>query len=166
MPRLIAPAMNASQSGSRQSMVVTVRLPSRPRNASPPSPPLQPLEVRQHVRIAPAAIAELRPGVEILALAAVVDVTVDRGRAAEGLAARRIDAAAAGPRAHLLLVRPVDALHVKGLDKTRRQMDVGMPVAGPGFEHADAGAGILAEPAGEHAARRARAHDHVIECIH
>ena len=41
-------------------------------------PPLQPLEIGQYVRIAPAAIAELRPGVEILALAAVVDVAVDR----------------------------------------------------------------------------------------
>src|SRR5258705_3585051 len=72
--------------------------------------PLQPLEIRQHIRIAPAAIAELRPGVEILALAAVVDVTVDRRRAAEGLAARRVDAAAPGPGTRLLLVGPVDAL--------------------------------------------------------
>src|SRR5207247_369945 len=73
-------------------------------------PPLQPLEIRQHIRIAPAAIAELRPGVEILVLAAVVDVTVDRGGAAEGLAARRIDAAAPGPRTRLLLIGPVDTL--------------------------------------------------------
>src|SRR5260370_29857600 len=83
--------------------------------------PLQPLEIRQHIRIAPAAIAELRPGVEILALAAVVDVTVDRGGAAEGLAARRVDAAAPGPGTPLLLVSPVDAPHVKGLDEARRQ---------------------------------------------
>ena len=91
--------------------------------------PLQPLEIGQHVRIAPAAVAELRPGVEILALAAVVDVAVDRGRAAERLAARRVDAAAAGPGPGLLLVGPVDALHVKRLDEAGRQMDVGMPVA-------------------------------------
>src|SRR5205085_12289181 len=83
-------------------------------------PALQPLEVRQHIRIAPAAIAHLRPGIEILALAAVVDVAVDRGRAAERLAARRIDAAAAGPWAHLLLVGPVDALHVERLDEAGR----------------------------------------------
>src|ERR1700687_4504126 len=114
-------------------------------------PPLQPLEIRQHIRIAPAAIAELRPGVEILALAAVVDVTVDRGSAAERLAARRVDAAAPGPRTRLLLVSPVDALHVKGLDEAGRQMDVGMPVAGSGFEHADAGIGVLPQSVGEHA---------------
>src|SRR4029450_9595254 len=91
--------------------------------------PLQPLEIGQHIRIAPTAIAVLRPGVEIQALAAVVDVPVDRGGPAEGLAARRVDAAAPGPGTRLLLVGPIDALHVKGFDEARRQMDVGMPVA-------------------------------------
>src|SRR6266700_915392 len=114
MPSEIAPAMKASQSGSFQSMVVTVRLPSRP-----------PLEIRQHVRITPAAIAELRPSVEILPLAAIIDVTVDRGGTAERLAARRVDATAAGVGTGLLLVGPVDALHMEGLDEARRQMDVG-----------------------------------------
>ena len=38
---------------------------------------LHPLEVRHHVRIAPAAIAHLRPGIEILALAAIVDEAVN-----------------------------------------------------------------------------------------
>src|SRR6202022_2708788 len=129
-------------------------------------PALQPLEVWQHIRIAPAAIAELRPGVEILALAAVVDVTIDRGGAAERLAARRVDAAAPGPGARLLLISPVDAPHVKGLDEARRQMDVGMPVARTCFEHADAGSSIFAEPIGEHASGGARAHNHIVECIH
>ena len=127
---------------------------------------LQPLEIGQHVRIAPAAIAELRPGVEILALAAVVDVAVDRRRAAERLAARRVDAAAAGPRPRLLLVGPVDALHVERLDEAGRQMDVGMPIPAACLEHADAGAGILAEAVGEHAAGGARADDHIIERFH
>ena len=63
--------------------------------------PLQPLEIRQHVRIAPAAIAELRPRVKVLALAAIVDMAVDRTRSAECLAARRKDAAASGPLARL-----------------------------------------------------------------
>src|SRR5207245_654582 len=90
--------------------------------------PFQPLEIRQHVRIAPAAVAELRPGIEILTLAAVVDMAVDRRRAAERLAARRVDAAAAGPGPRLLLVGPVDALHMERLDEASRQMDVGMPI--------------------------------------
>ncbi len=128
--------------------------------------PLQPLEIGQHVRIAPAAVAELRPGVEILALAAIIDMAVDRGRAAERLAARRVDAAAAGPGTRLLLVGPVHALHMEGLDEAGRQMDVRMPVPRPGFEHADAGAGIFAQPVGEHATRRAGADNHIIESIH
>src|SRR6185312_6004890 len=57
----------------------------------------EPLEVGQDVRIAPAAIAELRPGLEIEPLAAIEDQAVDRARAAERLAARREDAPAAGP---------------------------------------------------------------------
>src|SRR6266403_3900259 len=127
--------------------------------------PLQPLEVWQHVWIAPAAIAQLCPGVEILALATIVDVAIDRGGATERLAARRVDAAAPGPGARLLLVGPVDTLHVKGLDEARRQMDVGMPVARTCFEHADAGDRIFAEPIGEDASGGARAHDHIVESI-
>ena len=128
-------------------------------------PLLHPLEIRQHIRIAPAAVAELRPGIEILALAAVVDVTVDRGGAAERLATRRVDAAAAGPGPRLLLVGPVDAFHVEGFDEARRQMDVGMPIPGSCFEHADADGRIFAQPVGEHASGGARADDHIIECI-
>ena len=129
-------------------------------------PALQPLEIRQHVRIAPTAIAELRPGIEILALAAIIDVAVDRGGAAERLAARRIDAASARVGAGLLLVRPVDALHVEGLDEARRQMDVGVPIARTCFEHADGGNPILAKPVRQHASGRARAHNHIIERFH
>ncbi len=129
-------------------------------------PPLQPLEVGQDIRIAPAAIAELRPGIEILTLAAVVDVAVDRGRSAQRLAARRVDAAPAGPRPRLLLIGPVDALHVERLDEAGRQVDVGMPILAARFEHADAGGGILAEAVGEHAARGARADNHIIERFH
>ena len=128
--------------------------------------PLQPPEIGQNVRIAPAAIAELRPGVEILALATVIDMAVDRRRTAERLAARRVDAAAAGPRARLLLIRPVDALHVERLDEAGRQMDVGMPVLAPCFEHTHAGACIFAQAIGEHAACGARADDHIIERFH
>src|SRR3984957_17958118 len=94
-------------------------------------------EIRQDVRIAPATVAELRPGVEVLALAAVVDVAVDRGRAAERLAARRVDAATAGPWTWLLLIAPTDAAHVEGLDEAGRQMNIRVPVARTGLEHAD-----------------------------
>jgi len=45
-------------------------------------------------------------------------------------------------------------------------MDIGMPVPASCFEHADTGAGIFAEAVGEHAARGARANDHIIERFH
>src|SRR6185312_14144459 len=128
--------------------------------------PFEPLEVRQNVRIAPAAIAHLRPGIEILALAAIIDMAVDGRRAAKRLAAWRIDAAAAGIGTGLLLVGPVDALHVESLDEARRQMDVGMPVARARFEHADRGICILTQSVGEHAAGRTGANDHIIERFH
>src|SRR6516225_732836 len=53
-------------------------------------------EIGEHVVPAPAAIAELRPMVEILGLAANVDQPVDRGRAAQNPAARIRDGAAIG----------------------------------------------------------------------
>src|SRR5258708_22873735 len=116
--------------------------------------------------MAPPAFADSGHGVKFLPWAAVVDVAVDKRRPAKRLAVRRIEAAAAGPGPRLLLVGPVDALHMECLDEAGRQMDVGMPVPAPRFEHADTGAGIFAEAVGEHAARGARAHDHIIERFH
>ena len=127
---------------------------------------LQPLEVGQHVGIAPAAVAELRPGVEVIALAPIVDMAVDRRRAAERLAAWRENAAAGGALGRLLRIAPVDAGVVEGLDEARRDMDVGVPVGGTGFEHADACCRVFAEAVGEHTAGRARADDDVIERVH
>src|SRR5512143_3489638 len=56
---------------------------------------LGPLVVGQHVHIAPAAIAALRPTVQIGALAAVVDHAVDRTGPAQRTALRGGDGATA-----------------------------------------------------------------------
>jgi len=56
---------------------------------------LQLLEIGQHVREAPAFVAELAPAVIVAAGAAIVDHAVDRGGAAQHLAARRVHLAAA-----------------------------------------------------------------------
>src|SRR4051794_41854103 len=72
-----------------------------------PDPALQALEVRQHVRIPPIAVAALLPAIIIEPLPAIVDVSIDRTRSAQGLAARRQDAPPAGPLARLLGVEPV-----------------------------------------------------------
>src|SRR5260221_458293 len=54
---------------------------------------LEALEVRQHVGIAPAVVAESRPAIVILMLAANRDQPIDRTGSAERLAARPVDSA-------------------------------------------------------------------------
>ena len=164
--------MKASQIGSRQSRSLIGRLPSLPRKVSSAlsgsggHAPLAAPEVGQHVGIAPAAIAALRPAVEVEPLAAIVDVAVDRARAAQRLAARRGDAPAAGPFAGLGGVEPVHRRIDQRVHEAGRDMDEGMPVARPRLEHADRRLAVLAEPVGEHAAGRAGTHDHVVESLH
>ncbi len=94
-------------------------------------------EVRQHVGVAPAAVAALRPGVEIGALAAIVDHAVERARSAEHASLRGRDAppAAAGGRLGGELPR-VGGVE-QHLDEAGRHVDERMPVRRPGFQHAD-----------------------------
>ena len=128
--------------------------------------PLHAPEIGEHVGIAPAAVPHLRPGVVVHALAAVVDVAVDGARPAERLAAGRQDAPSASPLAGLHGVEPVHARAVIGLDEAGGQVDVGVPVAGPGLQHEHGRGAALGEPVCQHAPRRARADDDVIEGVH
>ena len=66
------------------------------------------LEVRQHVVPAPAGVARIAPGVEVLARAAHVDVAVDAARAADQLASRPGQTAVVQARLGLGLVAPAD----------------------------------------------------------
>src|SRR5580704_4008248 len=129
-------------------------------------PPLGPAEVGQHVGIAPAVVAALRPAVEIHALAAIVDVAVDRARAAQGLAARCGDAPTAGPFAGLRGVEPVHPWIDQRVHEARRNVDERMPVPRPGFEYADRDVPVFAQAAGEHAAGRSGADDDIVEGFH
>ena len=113
-------------------------------------------EIGEHIGVAPAAVAELRPGVEVHGLAAIIDVAVDGAGAAERLAAWGEDAPPARPRARLHAVEPVHALVVVGLDEAGGDVDVGVPVARTRLQHAHAGRAVRRQPVGEHAASRAR----------
>src|SRR5665647_3714418 len=93
-------------------------------------------------------------------------MAVDRTGAAERLAARREDAPAGGVGAGLLRIAPVDARIVEGLDEAGRQMDVRVPVGGPGLQHADCRRQIFAQAVGQHAAGRTGADNHVVEGVH
>ena len=123
-------------------------------------------EVGQHVGIAPAPVAHLGPGIVILAVAAVVDVAVDGRRSAQGLAARHGNGAAGGPFRRLRLIAPVQRLVVQQFHEARRNMDHGVPIGRPRFQHADRIPAVRRKPIGQHAARRSGADDDVVVCVH
>ena len=88
---------------------------------------LHPLEDRQHVLVAPAAVAELRPVIVVLRLAADIDHAVDRARAAQHLAARNLDAPPARAFVRLRRVAPVDGRivdHLGDADRHARPEEV------------------------------------------
>ena len=89
---------------------------------------LHALEVGQHVRVGPALGALALPAVVVAAVAAHVGHHVDRGRAAEHLAAHRLDLAAAHVRLGLVVVAPVEHLVVVQLAEPQRDLDVGVIV--------------------------------------
>ena len=119
-------------------------------------------EIRQHVVEAPAGVAELAPMVEILRLAADIEQAVDRGRAAEHLAARLEDHAAVQLRLRFRLVEPIDPRVLEQAPVAERDVDPEMPVARPGFEQNDPISPAGGQAVREHAAGRARADDHEI----
>ena len=122
-------------------------------------------EVGQHVRIAPPAVAELRPGVEVHALAAVVDVAVDRARPAERLAPRLPDPAPRGALARLGLVEPVDRRVGQRLHESGGDVDERMPVPASGLQRADPVASVRAQAVDEGGARGAGTDDDEVEDV-
>ena len=91
-------------------------------------------EIRQHVVIRPAGVAELPPQVEILTLAADVDQPVDRTGAAKSLAARPGDAAVVQFGDRFGFVIPGDLGVVDVAIKAGRNMDPGVAVVAAGFQ--------------------------------
>jgi hypothetical protein len=75
---------------------------------------LDALEEGEDVVEAPATAAHLRPGVVVQGLASVVDGAVDGAGAAEHLAARHVDGAAAGALMRLGRIAPV---HLRIVDE-------------------------------------------------
>ena len=121
-----------------------------------------PLEKRQHVVPAPAGKPELAPMVVIGGLAAHIDHGVDRGRAADHLAARIVQAAPVQPRLRLGLEHPVGARIADREQVADRNVKPDPIVAAARFEHEHALVGIGGKPVGEQAAGRAGADNDVI----
>ena len=120
------------------------------------------LEDRQHLAVAPAAIAELRPGVVVLRLAAHEHHAVDRRRAAQQLAARDRDAALTGAVVGLRGVQPVCGRVLDQFGEADRDPRPGMAFPAR-FQHQHPVLRIGAEPVGEDRAGRAGAHHDVIK---
>ena len=120
------------------------------------------LEIGQDVVPRPAAIAELRPMVEILGLAAHIDEPVDRARSAEDLATRIEDRAPGGAGIGLGVIAPGQGRMVEQFHKAGRDMDIGAPVAPAGLDQQYPHLRVLAQAVGENAAGRSGADDHIV----
>ena len=119
------------------------------------------LEVGQHVVVAPAAIAHLRPAVEVGRRAAHIEHAVDRARAAHDPAARPFHAALAGALLGLGREVPVDQRISDQRAHAGRNVDHRMPVARTGLEQ-DHRRARFRQTRRDHAAGRAGAHHHII----
>ena len=119
-------------------------------------------EVRQHVVPAPAGKPKLAPMVVVGGLAAHVDHGVDRGRAADHLAARIVQAAAVEALLGLGLEHPVRARIADGEQVADRDVEPDPVVAAAGFQQQHALARVGGQPVRQHAAGRARADDDVV----
>ena len=128
-------------------------------------PALDALEVGQHVGIGPAARALLRPAVVVGRVAAGEGHDVDRGRAAQHLAAHLLDAAAVEVRVGLGLIAPVVHLVFVQLAEPDRDVDQRIEVAAAGFEQQHARVRVLRQAVGQHAAGGAAADDDVVVAV-
>ncbi|MNO89958.1 hypothetical protein D3C76_814570 [compost metagenome] len=120
-------------------------------------------EVRQHLVVGPAGIAQLRPVVVVAAVAADVDHAVDRAAAAQRLAARLVAAAPAEARLRNGVEGPVDVFGRQDGGDAERRVDQRGSVLRAGFQQADPHGRIGAQAVGEDAAGGAGANDDVVE---
>jgi hypothetical protein len=125
-------------------------------------PALGALEERQHVVPTPAAIAELRPVVVILRLAADVDEPVDRRRTAEHATAGIGDGAAVSAGIGLGLEAPGKLLVVEQFHVADRDMYQRVPIAPARLDQDHANGRVLGETVGQDASGRPSADDDVI----
>ena len=119
------------------------------------------LEVGQHVVVAPAAAAHLRPAVEIGRRAAHIEHAVDRARAAHDAPARPFHAPLAGALLGLGRVVPVDQRVADQRAHAGRDMDHRMPVARAGLQQ-DHRRARFRQTRRDHASGRAGTHHDVI----
>ena len=128
-------------------------------------PALRALEIRQHVAVRPSLGPFLRPPLEILGIAADIDETVDRRRAAQHLAAGGMQAPAVKMRLGLGVIEPVVLRHVHRNGERRGHLDVNRAVGAAILEQEHAVPPIRAQPIRQYAARRTRSDDDIVELL-
>ena len=124
------------------------------------------LEQWQQVGVAPAGVALRRPPVVIVAVAAGVDHRIDRARSAQHLAARLESLATVETLLRRGEVMP--AVHQAPghhRDEAHRGAHEHRTVGATGLQHADAGARVFAQAAGQGAAGGAAADDHIVKLL-
>ncbi|MCY1346045.1 hypothetical protein D9M69_321200 [compost metagenome] len=121
------------------------------------------LEVRQHLVVAPAGVAQARPVVVVPAVATHVDHAVDRAGTAQRLAARLVALAPVEARLRHRLVGPVVIALAHHHHDAGRRLDQHLPVAAAGLEQAHADLRVLAQARRNRTATRPATDHHVIE---
>src|SRR5665213_1190307 len=124
---------------------------------------LHPLEIGQHIPVAPALRTQPLPFVIVAWCAAQENKSVDGAGAAQHLAARPDDAAAAEARLRLGLVAPVHVRIGDELTKPHGDVDPGIAVAAAGLDSAKRNVWILREARRQHAPRGPSADHNDIE---
>ena len=123
---------------------------------------LHPLEIGQHVIVAPAARAEALPFVIVAGGAAQEDEAVDGAGAAQNLAARPDHGSAAKTRFGFGFVAPVHLRVRDQFAKTHRNVNPGIAIASAGLDDAKRHFWIFRQPRRQHAAGGAAAdHDDI-----
>ena len=122
-------------------------------------------KVGQHLLIRPACIAQRRPVVVVLALAAHVDQSIDGAAAAQRAAARPVDAPAVHVGVRVGLELPVVDGAPHGLAVADGQVDPGRAVRRAGLQQQHPRGRVLGQARGQHAAGRACSHDHVVIAV-
>ena len=103
------------------------------------------LEIGQDVGITPAAISQCGPMVIVAALAAVVDEAIYRRRAAKNASLRQWNTAPLGQFVRLRVELPGKSRVEHRLDKTGRNVKVGVPVSRSGFQQTYRGIAIFGQ---------------------
>ena len=119
-------------------------------------------EIGQRVRIGPGRQSVRGPAVVVAAVTARIGHGVDRGRAADHLAAGAFDPAAVELRLGLGEIHPVVQAVGEDLAPAERNVDPRVAVPSARFQHQHAGVAVLGQPVGQHATRRARTNDDVV----